>query len=213
MLVLGLSAQHHAPQPSASAALPVSAGQAPTSVASPANSAPGTAPVLPGPPAPSSTTAPPTPTVTPTAIDIPAIGVHHTLMQLGLNSDGSLQVPPLTQPGIPGWYRNSPAPGQVGPSIIVGHIDGTTGAEGVFYNLGALRPGDTVQVTRSDNTVAVFRIDGVNKYAKSSFPTLTVYGNTANSQLRLITCAGPFKNQHYQDDIVVYATLTGTHPA
>lgn len=190
MLSLGFSAQHHAPQPPASAALPAAS---PAPVATP--------------------TAPAKPTVTPTAISIPAIGVHHPLMQVGLNSDGTLQVPPLTEPGIPGWYRNSPTPGQVGPAIIVGHIDGTTGAEGVFYNLGALRPSDTIQVTRSDNTVAVFRIDGVNKYSKAAFPTLTVYGNTTNPQLRLITCAGPFQNQHYLDDIVVYATLSGTHPA
>ena len=207
MLSLGFSAQHHAPQPPASAALPVTAGQTPAST-------PGSPENVPAPPAPTVTpTAPAKSTVTPTAISIPAIGVHHTLMQLGLNSDGTLEVPPLTEPGIPGWYRGSPAPGQVGPAVIVGHIDGTTGAEGVFYNLGALRPGNTVQVTRSDNTVAVFRIDGVDKYSKADFPTVTVYGNTPDAQLRLITCAGPFENQHYQDDIVVYATLTGTHPA
>jgi len=208
-LVLGLSAQHHPPQPPASAALPASSMSS--------------APTVPLPTTPPSTTSPSvTPTTsqkqaasaaTPTAISIPEIGVNHTLIQLGQNSDGSIQTPPLTDPAVPGWYRYSPAPGQVGPAVIVGHIDGTTGAEGVFYNLGALRPGETVDVTRSDNTVAVFRIDGVDKYAKSSFPTLTVYGNTTNPQLRLITCAGPFENQHYQDDIVVYATLTGTHPA
>ncbi|MFD0636710.1 class F sortase [Catenulispora yoronensis] len=139
--------------------------------------------------------------------------MHHSLIQLGLNSDGTLQVPPLTDPATPGWYRYSPVPGQVGPAVIVGHIDGTTGAEGVFFKLGALRPGDTVDVTRGDGTVARFRIDGVTKYPKASFPTATVYGNTANPQLRLITCAGPFENQHYLDDIVVYATLTGIRPA
>lgn len=70
MLSLGFSAQHHAPQPPASAALPAAS---PAPVATP--------------------TAPAKPTVTPTAISIPAIGVHHPLMQVGLNSDGTLQVP------------------------------------------------------------------------------------------------------------------------
>jgi sortase (surface protein transpeptidase) len=151
--------------------------------------------------------------VTPVAISIPAIGVHHALLSLGQNPDGTLQVPPMSEVSAPGWDRNSPTPGQVGPAIILGHIDGTTGAEGVFYALGALRPGDTVSVTRSDATVAVFRIDGVNKYPKDAFPTLTVYGNTTNPQLRLITCGGPFDRatQHYLDNTVAYATLTGTH--
>ena len=213
-LALGLSAQHHPPQPPASAALPASgvpdaastAGSSPGTGTGPSTSKPAATPS----PSPST---PAAPAATPTAISIPEIGVNHALIQLGQNSDGTIQTPPLTAPEVPGWYRYSPTPGQVGPAVIVGHIDGTTGAEGVFYNLGALRPGETVDVTRSDHTVAVFRIDGVDKYAKSSFPTLTVYGNTTNPQLRLITCAGPFENQHYLDDIVVYATLTGTHPA
>ena len=221
-LVLGLSAQHHPPQPPASAALPASgvpdaasaAGSSPGTGGSPSTSKPAATPSPTPTPTPSpSPSTPAAPAATPTAISIPEIGVSHSLIQLGQNSDGTIQTPPLTAPEVPGWYRYSPAPGQVGPAVIVGHIDGTTGAEGVFYNLGALRPGETVDVTRSDHTVAVFRIDGVNKYAKSSFPTLTVYGNTTNPQLRLITCAGPFENQHYLDDIVVYATLTGTHPA
>ncbi|MGW8730919.1 class F sortase [Streptomyces sp. NPDC055808] len=153
--------------------------------------------------------------MTPTAISIPAIGVHHALLSLGQNKDGTLEVPPMSDVSAPGWYRNSPTPGQVGPAVILGHIDGTTGAKGVFYALGALRPGDTVSVTRSDRTVAVFRIDGVNTYPKDAFPTLTVYGNTPNSQLRLITCGGRFDRatQHYLDNTVAYATLTGAHPA
>lgn len=216
-LALGLSAQHHPPQPPASAALPASGVTDPSNAASPPSTGdPGAVPgssTSAAPVAPPATTTPTTPVATPTAIRIPEIGVSHSLIQLGQNSDGTIEVPPLSEPSVPGWYRYSPSPGQVGPAVIVGHIDGTTGAEGVFYNLGALRPGDTVDVTRSDNTVAVFRVDGIDKYAKSSFPTATVYGNTPNPQLRLITCAGPFENQHYQDDIVVYATLTGTHPA
>lgn len=229
LLVLGLSAQHHPPQPPASAALPAAgvpdaASPGTTGATGATGAGTGSTPAAPKPaaaPSPTTTTPPSTPPATPpaapvaipTAISIPEIGVHHSLIQLGQNSDGTIETPPLSNPEIPGWYRYSPKPGQIGPAVIVGHIDGTTGAEGVFYNLGALRPGETVDVSRSDNTVAVFRIDGVNKYAKSSFPTLTVYGNTTNPQLRLITCAGPFENQHYQDDIVVYATLTGTHPA
>jgi hypothetical protein len=43
-----------------------------------------------------------------------------------------------------------------------------------------------------------------------TFPTKRVYGNTATSSLRLITCGGVFnaKQHSYTDNIVVYATLT-----
>ncbi|SEK45235.1 class F sortase [Streptacidiphilus jiangxiensis] len=206
-LALGVSEQQHAPRPPASAALPSSNPAIPHPAATPAG-APGTSGAPSAvPPAPAARA------VTPTAISIPAIGVQHALLSLGQNSDGTLQVPPLSDVSAPGWDHNSPVPGQVGPAVVVGHIDGTTGAEGVFYSLGALRPGDTVSITRSDGTVAVFRIDGVNVYAKDAFPTLTVYGNTTNPQLRLITCGGRFDHatQHYLDNTVAYATLTGIH--
>jgi sortase (surface protein transpeptidase) len=217
-LTLGISDQHHAPQPPASAGLPATGRSNPaTAPASPdprpgTTAGPSSVPAVPAPPSSAVTTAP---AVAPTAISIPAIGVHHALLSLGQNSDGTLQVPPMSDVAAPGWDRNSPAPGQVGPAVILGHIDGTTGAEGVFYALGALRPGDTVSITRSDGTVAAFRIDGVNRYPKDAFPTLTVYGNTPDPQLRLITCGGPFDHaaQRYLDNTVVYATLTGIHRA
>ncbi|SEM18395.1 class F sortase [Streptacidiphilus jiangxiensis] len=206
-LAAGISGQQHAPRPPASAALPSS---------NPPNLPPAATPARAPGPIGGPSAVPPLPAiraVTPTAISIPAIGVHHALLSLGQNSDGTLQVPPLSDVSAPGWDRDSPVPGQVGPAVVVGHIDGTTGAEGVFYSLGALRPGDTVSITRSDGTVAVFRIDGVNVYAKDAFPTLTVYGNTTDPQLRLITCGGRFDHatQHYLDNTVAFATLTGIH--
>ncbi|GHB80512.1 hypothetical protein GCM10010331_80010 [Streptomyces xanthochromogenes] len=209
-MAVGISSQHHAPQPPASAGLHTPYLATATGAGTPAPvGGPSTISLAPKPPSPTAAA------VTPTAITIPAIGVHHTLLSLGQNSDGTLEVPPMSDVAAPGWYRNSPVPGQVGPAVVLGHIDGTTGAKGVFYALGALRPGDTVDVTRDDGTVAVFRIDGVNTYAKDAFPTLTVYGNTTNSQLRLITCGGRFDRttRHYLDNTVAYATLTSTHPS
>jgi sortase (surface protein transpeptidase) len=155
------------------------------------------------------------PGAVPTAISIPAIGVSHSLMRLGENRDGTLQVPPLSDVAIPGWDRYSPAPGQPGPSVIIGHGDSAAEGRGVFYDLGALRAGDTVSITRADRTVAVFRIDGVTEYPKNAFPTLKVYGNTPNAQLRLITCGGQFDPHagSYLDNIVAYATMTSSHRA
>lgn len=197
----GIAAQRHAPQPPASAALPTTHPRPTTTDSAP------------------TATSGPTGTVlamsVPTFLDVPAINVHHSLLQLGENPDGTLQVPPLSDVADAGWDRYSPTPGQLGPAVILGHIDAATQGKGVFYDLGALRPGDTVSVTRADHTVAVFRVDGVNQYTKGAFPTLTVYGNTPDAQLRLITCGGPFdtKTHHYLDNIVAFATLISSHPA
>lgn len=209
VFVVGFSQQRHAPQPQASVAIP-----GPVTPSAPAETPGATVgspsmPAMPTAPKPSSTA----PAILPTTISIPAIGVHHALLDLGSNPDGTLQVPSMADVAYPAWYEGSPVPGQIGPAVILGHVDSTTGAEGVFYALGALRPGDMVSVARSDGSVATFRVDGVDVYAKDSFPTLTVYGNTTNPQLRLITCGGRFDHhsRHYLDDIVVFATSTGIH--
>jgi hypothetical protein len=132
---------------------------------------------------------------------IPAIGVNTPLMDLGQKSDGTLQVPPSGFPA--GWYTGAPTPGQLGPAIIVGHIDWN--GPGVFFRLHALRPGDEVTVTRTDGSRPVFRVSRVAQFPKSAFPTTLVYGNINHPGLRLITCGGSFTSGSYVDDIVVFA--------
>jgi len=85
----------------------------------------------------------------------------------------------------------------------------------VFYSLGSLNPGDTVEISRDDGTVAVFTIDAVRLYDKDDFPTVEVYQNLDHAGLRLITCGGTFDPtiHSYESNIVVFATLTSSHPA
>ncbi|HTC69988.1 MAG TPA: class F sortase [Acidothermaceae bacterium] len=142
----------------------------------------------------------------PVRITVPTIGVDSVLMSLGLLADGSLQVPPSGFPA--GWYTGAPTPGQLGPAIIVGHID-WGGHPGVFYRLRDLKPGAEINVTRANGSVAVFRVSSVQEFSKDAFPTKLVYGNTAYAGLRLITCGGAFdsKLHSYEDDIIAFAEL------
>jgi hypothetical protein len=144
----------------------------------------------------------------PVAIDIPSIGVHSSLLSLGLNSDGSVQVPSGDSYNEAGWYRYSPTAGSVGPAVILGHVSGAGGAS-VFFRLGDLRPGDKVMVTRRDGSVAEFEITRVRHFSKDHFPTELVYGNTDNAALRLITCGGSFNYStgHYVDNVIAFASL------
>ena len=154
----------------------------------------------------------------PVSISIPAIGVRSRLLYVGLNPDGTIQVPPLNHPPLTNeaaWYKYSPTPGQLGPSIIEGHVDSLRAGPSVFFRLGALKPGDLVDVTLADRRIAVFKITGVRRYAKSQFPTSTVYGITDYAALRLITCGGSFDKQshHYSSNIVAFASLVSSHMA
>lgn len=144
----------------------------------------------------------------PVSIDIPSIGVHSSLLSLGLNADGTVQVPSGTSYDEAGWYRFSPTPGSLGPAVILGHVSGA-GRASVFFRLGDLRPGNRVRVTRRDGSIAAFEVTGVRRYPKDHFPTQVVYGNTNHAALRLITCGGSFdfSTGHYVDNVVVFATL------
>jgi sortase (surface protein transpeptidase) len=146
----------------------------------------------------------------PMTIAIPAIGVDAPVMRLGLNSNGTVQVPPLSNHNLAGWYDRSVTPGQKGTSVILGHVDDYAGAS-VFFNIKNLRPGQTIDVTRADGKTAEFAVDGVQKATKINFPTNAVYGNVSYPALRLVTCGGPFnaKSGEYLDSIVVYAHLYG----
>lgn len=137
---------------------------------------------------------------------IPAIGVSSNLVRLGLTAQDTLQVPPTA--AVPGWYGGSPRPGQVGSSIIAGHLDSRLGP-GVFYRLGELRRGDYIYVIRVNHTVAVFEVTSLRTYPKSSFPAKAIYGPVPDAELRLITCGGTFDfaTGSYLSNVVVYAAL------
>ena len=151
-----------------------------------------------------STTAPPI------RLQIPAIGVSAKIVDLGLDADGALQVPPLTDAGVSeaGWYDLGPEPGQVGSAIIAGHVDSRQAA-GVFYDLGRLAPGDLVEVTLANGETVHFTVTSVHEYPKAHFPASEVYGPEPYQALRLITCGGAFDaaTGHYLSNIVAYARM------
>ncbi|MFB9239252.1 class F sortase [Plantactinospora siamensis] len=145
----------------------------------------------------------------PTRLVIPRIGVDTALLQLGVNADGTMQVPDVhQQPKTAGWYKLGASPGEIGNAVLVGHVDSKAVGPAVFYNIGSLKPGDTMTVTRSDRKVVTFRVDAVGSYPKTAFPTNLVYAPTGQPGLRLITCGGEFdRAKHsYKNNIVVLAT-------
>lgn len=146
---------------------------------------------------------------TPVRIEIPSIGVDSDLIGLGLQSDGTMEVPFGGFPG--GWYTGSPTPGELGPSIIAGHVD-WDGAPGIFYKLKDMSDGDTITVTRQDGSRTVFVATDVQRYPKSNFPTDTVYGDIDHAGLRLITCGGAYDAgaSSYDDNVIAFATLSQT---
>lgn len=146
----------------------------------------------------------------PVRLRIPAIGVDTGLLRLGLAADGTVQVPPVTAHDQAGWYRNSPTPGQTGPSVILGHVTVGIYGDGVFRHLARLRPGDRITTRLHSGAEAGFTVGSVRTVAKADFPTKDVYGDVDRPELRLITCGGPRGGSGYLDNVIVFAALSST---
>ncbi|MGW7358495.1 class F sortase [Streptomyces sp. NPDC054802] len=200
------------------------AGPAPTPPGKPAGKPPGDPAGTPAPRTPPAATPTPEPVPAPkksergTALvlppspakklSIPAITIESPVTGLGLDRHGRLTAPPVDNPRLVGWYRDGPAPGERGTSLLVGHRDTKTGPA-IFLNLNALKPGDKVDVVRADRRTAVFTVDKVRTYTKKEFPDAEVYGHTGRPELRLLTCGGSFdKKTGYAANVVVFAHLT-----
>jgi hypothetical protein len=151
---------------------------------------------------------PATGTAAPTRVRVPAIGVDSVLVGLQLDATGALAAP--ADDAVAGWYAGGPAPGDVGPAVVAGHVDSSRGPA-VFARLRDLTAGDEVLVDRSDGTTARFTVTRVERHPKDAFPTDAVYGPTADAQLRLVTCGGDFDRsvRSYEDNVVVFARLVG----
>lgn len=146
----------------------------------------------------------------PVRLLIPAIGVDTPVMTLGLNADGTVQVPPIEAHAPAGWYRGSPTPGQTGPSVILAHVTVGQFGDGVFLHLSLLKPGDRVTVRLADGATAVFSVFRMQTVAKAQFPAAEVYGNVDRPELHLITCGGPRTGHGYLDNVLVFAALVST---
>ncbi|MTV23971.1 class F sortase [Nitriliruptoraceae bacterium ZYF776] len=142
--------------------------------------------------------------VRPERLVIPAIGVDADVIELGLQSDGSMEVP--ADFAQTGWFEPGPRPGRVGPAVIAGHVDSTAGPA-VFYDLARLTPGDLIEVHGAEGDVVTFAVRELEQHPKDDFPTEAVYGGTAGPELRLITCSGDFDREarSYRDNTIVFA--------
>ncbi|GAA0943332.1 sortase domain-bontaining protein [Pseudonocardia zijingensis] len=158
----------------------------------------------------------------PVAVSIPKLGAESELIDLGLNPDGTIQVPPVEQPEIAGWYAGGKVaedgdetkPGQRGSAVIAAHVDGLTpagqkGQPGLFADLATLAPGDEVFVDQEGGNRLRFVVESVESFAKDEFPGERIYLADDAIRLNLVTCGGAFDEAtgHYVDNVVAFTTL------
>jgi sortase (surface protein transpeptidase) len=143
------------------------------------------------------------PASAPVRINIPAIAVDARMEALHRGVDGTLGIPANWDDA--GWYADGVVPGELGSAVIVGHLDSARAGPAVFYRLPALHRGDKVLIDMGDGRRRRFVVDSSHEFAKSDFPTPSVYGPSPLAELRLITCIGPYDraNHNYLHNLIV----------
>jgi sortase (surface protein transpeptidase) len=148
----------------------------------------------------------------PARLIIPAIGVNAAVQSVGLSWKGTGAM------GVPSnftdvaWYNGGPLPGAPGSAVIDGHLDGKDVPQAVFYNLGALKPGDVVEVVDTSGKMLKFKVLGSKTYDYTA-PTTDIFaGGGPAARLNLITCAGDWVQSQklYDKRVVVFTELVTT---
>lgn len=143
----------------------------------------------------------------PRYLKIPKIGVYARVLQVGVLASGALGTPPDIYDTA--WYTGSAKPGDPGATLIDGHLDGAY-ADGVFWNLHKLAPGDQIQIIRGDGAVLTYQVVKTQAFDAND-PNMMQSAITpitpGKSGLNLITCNGNLNSKfQYNQRLVVYAS-------
>jgi hypothetical protein len=155
------------------------------------------APALSAPPSPASGV--------PVRLSLPTLGVDAPVVPVGLESDGTMQIPGAQEAG---WYSPGRRPGAAtGSAVIAAHID-YGGRVGVFFRLPELQVGAEISVQDDEGTVHRFVVTERFQVGKADLPVEELFRTGGGPTLTLITCGGAFDpdERRYRDNIVVRAT-------
>ncbi len=143
----------------------------------------------------------------PATIRIPRLDVEASIIPLGLEEDGSIEVP--ENPEQAGWWLGGPEPGEMGPAVILGHVDSQEEGPAVFFHLRYMEVGDKIHIDRVDGSTITYVVESTERHDKDEFPTDAVYGPTEQPTLRLVTCGGDFDFdvRTYEENVIVFASL------
>lgn len=144
--------------------------------------------------------------VLPVGLKLDSIGVDAPIVPTGVNQQtGQMAVPGNVRDVA--WYEFGSRPGEEGSAVLAAHVDLARQGPGVFFNLREVDAGDIVEVSFSDGSVSVFRVEARTVYQKDQLPLDTIFARAGAPVLTLITCGGGFSESSgsYDSNVVVYA--------
>ena len=152
----------------------------------------------------------------PAHIRIAAIGLDWPVVPVGRDANGAMDAPqggadaPSWHEGF--WWEYGYLVGQPGNVVIAGHVDDLEGNLTPFAQISQLQAGDVIEVTTDKGAVFRYTVTQVksvpNPVGGPSDPTIAaLFGPAAVPQLNLITCAGEWVGNEFDQRLVVNSTL------
>ena len=151
------------------------------------------------------------PVADPTRIRLPSIGIDASIVNVGLEDDGGMEIP--HDVSTTGWYELGVAPGAAsGTAVISGHVDSREQGRGAFWDLRRMDVDDIVTVDHADGSTSEWRVVARTSYAKDQLPIADIFTRFGEPRLVLITCDGYFDRdaRSYSDNVVVYTVPVDT---
>ncbi len=142
----------------------------------------------------------------PERLIIPSLSIDAPVREVGLTSDGSLDV--VRSYTEVGWYKDGAYPGAVGNAVIEGHFDTDDRAhpQAIFFYLNQLAPGEEVDIIDAESRILKFAVAEVRRYPYDVKPS-EIFGPSSESRLNLITCNGRWiKEKRVYDERLVVVT-------
>lgn len=164
---------------------------------------------VPAPPPATSVPAPESvrPPGTPRRLRLPDLSVDAEVVPVGLEPDGSMEVPPADRVG---WYVHGVRPGaDRGSAVLAAHVD-QGGERGVFFELARLPVGATVEVVDDAGDTRRWTVTERYQVDKDTLDIPELFRDSGPPALTLITCGGAFDRgaRSYEDNLVVRGVLS-----
>ena len=143
----------------------------------------------------------------PLTLFIPKLSIKAPIEPVRLDAEGNMDVP--RNPLHASWYSAGAKPGEVGSMVLAGHLDDQKGKPALFAKITTLQEGDIVRVRNTGGTTFEYRVTKKATYPYDHAPLKEIFGETIESHLNLITCAGTWDptSQNYATRDVVYTVL------
>jgi hypothetical protein len=142
----------------------------------------------------------------PTRLTLPGLGITTTVVPVGVDDGGDLEIP--DNPQTLGWWQDGATPGDDrGAVVIDGHVDSYRYGTGFFVSLRRLQSGDAVVLDGRNGARSDWTVGSAALYPRDALPYDQLFSHDGPPRLVLITCGGVFDrtSRSYSDNLVVTA--------